>query len=324
MALGIGALISGGAQLLGGIFGMASARAKEREAAEKAERLNKKLQSLEENRQAITNPYENVEDLSDMLSNPMANLAVSTQAAKMQVEQADISLANTLDTIRATGASAGGATALAQAALQSKKGVSASIEKQEVDNERLKAQGESNLQRAQMAEKQRVQNARVSGELDVFAKTEVRENQQLNRVSSQLAGAQQQEAQAQADFSGALTGTISGLAGTAASYMNAEASRNNLDKDGYKTAAKQGRDTMFNDSNNDGTMVSRFLSNQRANTDLSDTAGYDTSTGQINTAGLAVGNNANSVYDDIMDEGIDDDDDEYMNPYEYDDKNQGN
>ena len=46
----------------------------------------------------------------------------------MQVEEADIALANTLDTLRATGASAGGATALAQAALQSKKGVAASIE----------------------------------------------------------------------------------------------------------------------------------------------------------------------------------------------------
>ena len=63
----------------------------------------------------------------------------------MQIEQADISLANTLDTLRSTGASAGGATALAQAALQSKKGVSANIEQQEANNERLRAQGEQQL-----------------------------------------------------------------------------------------------------------------------------------------------------------------------------------
>ena len=62
------------------------------------------------------------------------------------MEQADIALANTLDTLRATGASAGGATALAQAALQSKKGIAASIESQEVQNEKLRAQGEANLQ----------------------------------------------------------------------------------------------------------------------------------------------------------------------------------
>ena len=56
-----------------------------------------------------------------MASNPYANLGVATQAAEMQAEEADIALANTLDTIRSSGASAGGATALAQAALKSKK-----------------------------------------------------------------------------------------------------------------------------------------------------------------------------------------------------------
>ena len=95
-------------------------------------RLEGKLDSLEKSRQAITNPYAGVtdissmaKDLSGMVSNPYASLGVATQAAEMQIEEADIALANTLDTLRATGASAGGATALAQAALQSKKGVSA-------------------------------------------------------------------------------------------------------------------------------------------------------------------------------------------------------
>ena len=80
-------------------------------------------------------------DLSSMMSNPFESLGVATQAAEIQAEEADISLANTLDMLRATGASAGGATALAQAALASKKGVSSSIEQQEAQNERLKAQG---------------------------------------------------------------------------------------------------------------------------------------------------------------------------------------
>ena len=61
-------------------------------------------------------------DLSGQMSNPFGNLGVATQAAEIQMEQSDIALANTLDTLRSTGASAGGATALAQAALQSKKG----------------------------------------------------------------------------------------------------------------------------------------------------------------------------------------------------------
>ena len=66
----------------------------------------------------------------------------------MQAEEADIALANTLDTLRSSGASAGGATALAQAALQSKKGVAANIEQQEASNEKMRAQGEQYLQQA--------------------------------------------------------------------------------------------------------------------------------------------------------------------------------
>ena len=96
-----------------------------------------------------------------MVSNPYANLGVATSAAEIQIEEADIALANTLDTLRATGSSAGGATALAQAALKSKKGVAASIEQQEAANEKLRAQGEDNLQRLQMTEAQRMQDVDV-------------------------------------------------------------------------------------------------------------------------------------------------------------------
>ena len=86
-------------------------------------------------RQDIENPFAN-------LSNPYENLAVATQAAEMQMEQTDQALANTLDTLRETGAAAGGATAIANAALKSKQGISASIEKQEAQNQRLQAQGQ--------------------------------------------------------------------------------------------------------------------------------------------------------------------------------------
>jgi hypothetical protein len=62
------------------------------------------LNKLVKDRQPIINPYENVTDLSNMVSNPFANLQVATKAAEMQAEETDISLANTLDTLRATGA----------------------------------------------------------------------------------------------------------------------------------------------------------------------------------------------------------------------------
>jgi hypothetical protein len=166
------------------------------------------IQQIEAHRQAIPNPYANMKDisgmakdLSGMISNPFANLGVATQAAKMQAEQADMSLANTLDTLRSTGASAGGATALAQAALQSKQGVSASIEQQESANEKLKAEGQAAVQNAKMAEAQRLQNIQMSeaqrmqvaeseGIKFKYGEQESRDIAQLNRLSGQQAQAE--------------------------------------------------------------------------------------------------------------------------------------
>ena len=147
-----------------------------------------------------------------MMSNPFANLGVATQAAEMQIEQTDIALANTLDTIRATGGGAGGATALAQAALQSKKGVAASIEQQEAANEKQRAQGEADLQRQKVAEAQRLQQAEVSGDQFVFQQQEARDMQQLNRLSNQIGALRGAAAQARADSTAAITGAIGGAA----------------------------------------------------------------------------------------------------------------
>jgi hypothetical protein len=94
-----------------------------------------KLEDIERGREQLVNPFDSIE-------NPYKNLSVATKAAEMQAEQTDIALANTLDTLRETGKGAGGATAIAQAALKSKQNVAASIEKQEAQNEKLKAQGQ--------------------------------------------------------------------------------------------------------------------------------------------------------------------------------------
>lgn len=156
-------IIGGVASIAGGLFGASSAKKAARAAAREKARLQRKLNKLEENRQDVISPYEDVTSLSGMISNPFANLSVATGAAEMKIEEADISLANTLDTVRATGGGAGGATALAQAALQSKKGVAASIEMQEKSNEDKRAQGEANVQQQKMAEEQRIQSAEAAG-----------------------------------------------------------------------------------------------------------------------------------------------------------------
>ena len=206
------AIIGGGASVIGGIFGASSASKRAEKAAKEKRRLTKKLNDLEDNRQEIINPYEGIQDLSSMISNPFANLSVATGAAEMQIEEADISLANTLDTLRATGASAGGATALAQAALKSKKGVAASIEMQEKQNEDKRAQGEKQKQNQLMSEAQRVQQ----GEAYEFGLRETRQMQELDRTSAMLGASRQAEAQAGMDATGALTGALGTLGGMAA------------------------------------------------------------------------------------------------------------
>ena len=206
------AVIGGVASVAGGIFGSKAAKREKRRAEAEKRRLNKKLETLEANRQEIINPYADVTSLSSMISNPFANLSVATGAAEMKIEEADISLANTLDTIRATGGGAGGATALAQAALQSKKGVAASIEMQEKNNEDKRAQGEANVQQQKVAEERRMQQSEVAGKQFVYNETENREVAQLNRVAGQLGMAEQVRAQAQADQTGAITGMFGSLA----------------------------------------------------------------------------------------------------------------
>jgi hypothetical protein len=222
MALGTMALIGGGAQVIGGLFGMSSAKKRAEAAAKEKRRLQRKLTNLENNRQEIINPYDGIQDLSSLISNPFANLSVATGAAEMKIEEADISLANTLDTMRATGAGAGGATALAQAALRSKKGVAASIEAQEKTNEDKRAAGEQALQQQKMAEAQRLQQADVAGEQFMFSTRESREMQQLDRTAAMLGASRRAEGQAQSDRTGALTGMLGGIASTAGAYIAAK------------------------------------------------------------------------------------------------------
>ena len=217
MAVITGAIIGGAMSLAGGIFGGRAARRQARAAKSRMRKLNSKLNSLEANRQDIINPYADVTSTADMLSNPFTQLSVSTAAMDMQIEQTDQALANTLDTLRQTGGGAGSATALAQAAIQSKKDVAADIERQEVQNDKARIQGEANLQKDLIAEAQRMQSVDVQGKQFVYSETEKREQQQLDRVSNQIAAQQQNLATAQANQSATTSGMFNALGGIATS-----------------------------------------------------------------------------------------------------------
>jgi hypothetical protein len=217
--MGLVTAIAAGASLVSSGLQVASAGKARRAARRQRAQADARLAAAERSRQTITNPFAGVQDLSGMISNPFANLQVATQAAEMQADEADISLANTLDTLRATGAGSAGATALAQAALRSKQGVSATIEQQEAANSRLRAQGEQRAQQMRMAEAQRLQQADVQGRQFMFQTREQREMQRLNRLAGlqTQAMANQQAAQAQQTAAlGALGGSLMGLAGNVA------------------------------------------------------------------------------------------------------------
>ncbi len=213
-AMAVGAAVT----VIGGMASKSSAKKAERRARREQERIARQMAAFEANRQAIINPYTSnvamIEEMREGLSNPFANLGVATSAAEIQMEQTDIALANTLDTLQATGASAGGATALAQAAKQSKKEVAANIEQQEAQNEKLKAKGEQDLQakEMQLTQMEMSEEARVQqGDMFAFQQQENRDMATLDRMSGQESQSRQDIANAQMGQAAANAAMISGV-----------------------------------------------------------------------------------------------------------------
>jgi hypothetical protein len=215
-------LASAGVSAIGGIISGFGARRRARQQARKARALNKKLKALVANRQDIVNPGDRAVDRSGMITNQFSNLQVATGAAEFQAEEADLSLANTLDTLRATGA---GATALAQAALRSKKGVSATIEKQEMQNAQLRAKGAEMAMQSRLKEGGRVDALKFQGDAFAFQAQEQRQFRDEDRLAAQVdnmrAQAAASRAESRAGFGkalGAIGGTALGVAAGTGSF----------------------------------------------------------------------------------------------------------
>jgi len=195
---------------VGGITKMVGAQVKKNAAKEEMEKEAAKandakmaLEEIEKNRQEVINPYEG-------MANEFENLGVATQASKFQAEEADIALANTLDTIMQTGGGSGGATALARAALESKRGISADIQKQEKTNNDARAEGAN-----------QVQQLKAQGEAYKFETQEARDVTKMDRLQSQQDNAEAREIQARnvkmaanQEMIGAVGGMVTGLTGS--------------------------------------------------------------------------------------------------------------
>lgn len=195
----VGAAIGGVTKMVGAQMQKNAAK-KQIEAQEtKANDAKLALEELEKNRQEVINPYEN-------MANEFENLGVATQASKFQAEEADIALANTLDTIMQTGGGAGGATALARAALESKRGISADIQKQEKSNNDARAEGAN-----------QVQQLKAQGEAYKFESQEQRDVDKMDRLQSEQDNAEMLRMQAENAKMAANQQMVSAVGDTASS-----------------------------------------------------------------------------------------------------------
>jgi len=229
-AMAIGTTVS----IAGGLIQGRKAKKQRQQAEEQARQKEAALKAFEASRQSPINPYSGaknmasqVKDLSGNLSNPYANIGVATQAAEFQAEQTDMALAQTLDTLQATGASAGGATALANAAAKSKQTVSATLEKQEANNSKMEAQGEARLQQLQMNEGARVQSGKIAAQTRFveqqakglqyqFGVQENRDNMTLDRLAGDLDQSRLDIANANASSDQAFSAALSGVGSSVA------------------------------------------------------------------------------------------------------------
>jgi hypothetical protein len=173
------------------------------------------VDNLINNRQEVYNASSDIRALKSQLTNAYANVGVATQAAEMQMQQSDIALSNMMEGMLATGSGAASATALAQAAAKSKQGISANIEQQEVANQKLRAQGEQQLQ----AQRLQLDQQAIAAEQQAWQLEEGREIFDINRAQAEadyFRNQQQAYTDAgQASWMAGITGTTS-VAGSAA------------------------------------------------------------------------------------------------------------
>jgi len=172
---GVGAL---GGATMSGINAAKNARMSRIEQA-KARRLQQQIEDFEKNRQPVINQADKIRAMKGQVFNEAANLGVAMQATNLKIAETDKALANTLDTIAAMGPGAGNATALAQMAAASKAEVSAGIEAQELENQKLRIAGEA--KRNQIMRD--LEQTALAEEVSAYDRQETRDISQLNRLT---------------------------------------------------------------------------------------------------------------------------------------------
>jgi hypothetical protein len=223
------ALIGAATNIVGGLIQGFGAKKRARAAQKRYRQAERAFNNLKAQRQGLNDLGALAKDRSGDITNPFANIGVATQAAEFQAEEADVALANTLDTLRATGAGAGGATALAQAALRSKRDIGASIEKQEIQSQMLRAQGQQKAEVARAQIGAQADALRIRGTSFTQQMREARQFRDedrsaalLDQARMKMEGAQQASRAGFASALGSLGGiALGGLAGGKGSLAKA-------------------------------------------------------------------------------------------------------
>lgn len=192
MALPIMGIIGGATQIAGSLIGGGRRRREARAAAAEFEAQQQAFKDFQ-----FENQYAGLENVFE-------DATVNQQAAQFQAQQTDAALAQSLQAATVSGGAPGGAQAIAQAALQSKAGISADIARQEQANQARRMQQEARLQQME-AQGADVMQQRQYG----------RQQQLLNLAAARRNAADQARAQATASLVGGI-GSLAGGVGTAA------------------------------------------------------------------------------------------------------------
>ncbi len=222
-AILIGAGVSAAAGITSGAIAANKAKKEGQRQDAQAQTQQDALAALEAERPVMKNPYENMQNQFEDLSNPYANLTVATEAFKMQAEQADQALADSLDVMMETGQAAGGATALAQAALQSKRGIAASINAQETQNNKMRAEGQASVEKAKAQGAANLQQLMGQADITVQKDAISFKEKQMDRAAGLMDNAMQNAADARAARTAAISGIGQSVASAAGGVASAAA-----------------------------------------------------------------------------------------------------
>ena len=173
----------------------------------KARRMQARLEALEASRQQVIDQSDEIRALKDQVVNPYQNLGVAMQGVNLKMEQTDEALANTLNAINQSGAGAGAATALARQAAASKAQVAATIENQELQNQKMYLSGEQQ----KLSQKLALEQQALNEEIAAYGRQETRDIQQLNRLAAQQQNAQQRAMEFQAGGDAAMMAGLTGF-----------------------------------------------------------------------------------------------------------------